>query len=266
MRIFALLLLVTSVNLSAGEPELLKVMTLNVAHARSDGANQLLQSTEKAKSNLWQIVDVMNREKPHVAAFQEIDSNSFWNGRFNHTEFLAAGANYPHHFSGSHIDGDNLQYGTALVSQFALTEQTSIKFRKPFARLGKGFVISTARWPGSDSIDVDIVSVHFDFLTGNQRLKEAVKLIESIKGRSNPRVIMGDLNSEYAAENQLIPLLEDSLGLSTWQPHVDVVTFPKLQKRLDWVLVSQDIEIVSHEVLPDTLSDHQAVVAELRLL
>ena len=77
---------------------------------------------------------------------------------------------------------------------------------------------------------------------------------------------MGDLNSEFAANSQLIPLLEDSLGLSTWQPHVEVVTFPKLQKRLDWVLVSRDIEIVTHEVLPDTLSDHRAIVAELRLL
>jgi endonuclease/exonuclease/phosphatase family metal-dependent hydrolase len=266
MRIFALFLLIASGNLFADEPELLKVMTLNVAHARADGANQLLQSTDEAKSNLWQIIDVLNREKPHVAAFQEIDSNSFWNGRFNHTAFLAEGANYPHHFSGSHIDGNRLQYGTAIVAQLALREPSSIKFKKPFARLGKGFVVSTARWPGSEDIDVDIVSVHFDFLTGNQRLKEAMKLIETIKGRINPRVIMGDLNSEYGADSQLIPLLEDSLGLSTWQPHVEVVTFPKLQKRLDWVLVSRDIEIVTHEVLPDTLSDHRAIVAELRLL
>lgn len=266
MRAFILLLLFASTGALASEPELLKVMTLNVAHARADGPSQLLQSVDQAKSNLWQIVDVLNREQPHVAAFQEIDSNSFWNGRFNHTEFLAEGANYPHYFSGSHIDGDNLQYGTALVAQLALTEPSSIKFSKPFARLGKGFVVSTARWPGSESIDVDIVSVHFDFLTGNQRLKEAMKLIETIKGRNNPRIIMGDLNSEYAADSQLIPLLEDSLGLSTWRPHVEVVTFPKMQKRLDWVLVSQDIEIVTHEVLPDTLSDHRAIVAELRLL
>ena len=77
---------------------------------------------------------------------------------------------------------------------------------------------------------------------------------------------MGDLNSEYAADNQLITLLEDSLGLSTWQPHVEVVTLPKLQKRLDWVLVSRDVEIVTLEVSPDPLSDHRAIVAELRFL
>ena len=201
-----------------------------------------------------------------MAAFQEIDRNSSRNGRFNHTAFLAEGANYPHHFSDSHIDGNNLQYGTALVAQLALIEPTSIKFSKPFARLSKAYVVSMARWPGSESIDVDIASVHFDFLTGNPRLKEAMKLLETFKGRNNPRVIMSDLNSEYAADNQLITLLEDSQGLSTWQPHVEVVTLPKLQKRLDWVLVSRDIEIVTLEVSPDPLSDHRAIVAELQFL
>ena len=77
---------------------------------------------------------------------------------------------------------------------------------------------------------------------------------------------MGDLNSDYSGDNQLIPLLEDSPGVSTWKPHPDIVTFPKLHKRLDWVLVSNDIEIVSHALLSDTLCDHRAVVAELQLL
>jgi hypothetical protein len=50
MRVFTLSLLIASVNLFAGEPELLKVMTLNVAHGRADGTNQLSQSTDEAKS------------------------------------------------------------------------------------------------------------------------------------------------------------------------------------------------------------------------
>ena len=266
MRSFILLLLFASTDVLAGEPALLKVMTLNVAHARSDGPSQLFQSEDQAMLNLWKIVDVLKREEPHVVAFQEIDKNSFWNGRFNHTEFLAERANYPHHFSGAHIEGDNLEYGTALISRLSMKETASIKFDRPFARPRKGFVVSTARWPESNNIDVDIVSVHFDFLRHNQRLKEAKKLIAVLEDRSNPRIIMGDLNSDYGGDNQLIPLLEYALGVSTWEPRAEIVTFPKLQKRLDWVLVSNDIEIVSHAILSDTLSDHLAVVAELRLL
>ena len=93
MKFFILLLLLASANVLGGEPALLKVMTLNVAHARSDGPSQLFQSEDQAVLNLWKIVDVLKREEPHIAAFQEIDKNSFWNGRFNHTEFLAERAN-----------------------------------------------------------------------------------------------------------------------------------------------------------------------------
>lgn len=247
-------------------PTTMKVMTLNVAHARADGRSQLLQSSEQARQHLWRIANVLKRENPHVAAFQEIDTDSFWNGRFNHTEFVAEIAEYPHHFSGAHIQGGNLEYGTALVSRQSLKDPRSIRFSRPFARPRKGFVLSTTHWPGAEHVDVDVVSVHFDFLTKNQRKKEAYKLIEALAYRDNPRIVMGDLNADYQPGSTLIPLLEEALGLTTWQPDEQMVTFPRFQRRLDWVLVSDEIEIVSHEVLPDPVSDHRAVVAELRLI
>ncbi len=247
-------------------PATMKVMTLNVGHARADGRTQLLQSSDQARQHLWRIANVLKRENPHVVAFQEIDTDSFWNGRFNHTEFVADRADYPHHFSGAHMQMGNLEYGTALVARQSLIESRSFRFDKPFARPRKGFVVSTMQWPGAEDVLVDVVSVHFDFLTRNQRKKEAHKLIEALSYRDNPRIIMGDLNTDYRPGRTVIPLLEDALNLTTWQPEEQSITFPRFQRRLDWVLVSEQIEIVSHEVLPDPLSDHRAVVAELRLI
>ena len=251
---------------NAGEPHTMKVMTLNVAHARADGRNQLLQSTGQARQHLWRIANVLKREQPHVAAFQEIDTNSFWNGHFNHTEFVADFAEYPHHFSGAHMRGLDLEYGTALVARQSLRNPQSIRFSRPFARPRKGFVVSTTHWPGAEHVDVDVVSVHFDFLTRRQRIKNANRLIETLEHRNNPRIIMGDLNADYEPGSRLIPLLEEALDLTTWQPGEQAVTYPQFKLRLDWVLVSDGIEIVSHEVLPDPLSDHRAVVVELRLI
>lgn len=241
----------------------MKVMTLNVAHARAEGRSQLLQSTKQAKQNLWQIANVLKRENPHIAAFQEIDTNSFWNGRFNHTEFVADIADYPHHFSGAHTKSSRLEYGTALVSRQILKDPTSVKFSRPFARPGKGFVLSTTHWPGSETVDVDVVSVHFDFLTRSQREKEARNLIETLRSRDNPRIVMGDLNADFRPGSTLIPLLKRELELQTWDPEQKDVTFPRFKRRLDWVLVSKEIDIVSYEVLSDPVSDHRAVVAEL---
>ena len=255
-------------NLStqADQPEIMKVMTLNVGHARADGRNQFLQSSDQAKQHLWRIANVLKRENPHVAAFQEIDLNSFWNGSFDHTSYVAGLADYPHFFSGVHFRGGRLAYGTALVARQILRDQLNIRFGKPFARPGKGFVLSVTHWPGAPGLDLDLVSVHFDFLTRSKRLREAEKLIATLRGRDNPRIVMGDLNTDYGRDASLIRLLERELDLSTWQPEARAVTFPRLGYRLDWILVSRHIKIVSHSVLPDSLSDHRAVLAELKLI
>jgi endonuclease/exonuclease/phosphatase family metal-dependent hydrolase len=34
-------------------------------------------------------------------------------------------------------------------------------------------------------------------------------------------------------------------------------------RRLDWVLISDELEFLSHAVLPDAISDHQAIVADI---
>lgn len=239
-------------------------MTLNVAHARAEGRNQMFQSEDQARHNLSAIADVVKRENPHVVAFQEIDRNSFWNGRFDHTAFVAENTSFPHHFSGAHIDGENLEYGTALLSRLDLKDQKSVSFKRPFARMRKGFVVSTIDWPGEEDLQVDLVSVHFDFLTPKQRHREATELIKILKMRDNPRIIMGDLNTDYN-ESQLIPRLEEALGLYTWAPNEEAITFPRFDKRLDWVLVSDMFHILSHEVLPDPLSDHRAIIAEVMI-
>ena len=35
-------------------------------------------------------------------------------------------------------------------------------------------------------------------------------------------------------------------------------------KRLDWILITNDLEFVNYQVLPETLSDHAMVIADIR--
>ena len=45
----------------------------------------------------------------------------------------------------------------------------------------------------------------------------------------------------------------------------DLATYPSSGRRLDWVLISEDLEFLRHEVLPQVVSDHQAVAAIIGL-
>jgi len=43
-----------------------------------------------------------------------------------------------------------------------------------------------------------------------------------------------------------------------------VITFPGLEKRIDWVLVSPGLVITEHVVLDESVSDHRAVRVRIR--
>jgi endonuclease/exonuclease/phosphatase family metal-dependent hydrolase len=242
-----------------------RLMTLNIAHARADGGNQLLQSKARARSNLDRIATVINREQPDIVAFQELDNNSFWNGRFDHGQFIAEKTNFTHWFTGSHQLSNNLDYGTGLMSRFDMSEPFSVTFRKPFARTRKGFVLSTIDWPDTDGIKVDLVSLHLDFLSKSQRRKEIETLTSTLGQRSNLLIVMGDFNMEYD-KSELLRSLASTLNLHAWHPDNDeLVTFQRSGKRLDWILVSREFDINGHQVLDDPLSDHQAVIVDVSL-
>ena len=271
--------LIIAAEASANEPVILhkqdgslRVMTLNIAHARAQGMSQMLQSTQEARANLMLIADVVRREAPHVIALQEIDKASIWNGNFSHTAFLAEQAVYPHHFSGSHVSGSRLDYGTAIMSRQVISQSRSISFQKPFLRQPKGFVVTTIKWPSADNVnvEVDIVSLHLDFLSKDKRRAEVDRLVQELNGQGssqeqNSRILMGDFNIDYEDDDSLIQELSDRLALHTFRPMEQLVTFPRFERRLDWVLVSRDLAFVEHRVLADPLSDHQAVVADLVL-
>ena len=59
----------------------------------------------------------------------------------------------------------------------------------------------------------------------------------------------------------------DGLDLIAYDPHSDALgTYKKTDgRRLDWILVSRDLQFVEYRVLPDKLSDHLAVFAEVRV-
>lgn len=273
--------LIIATQVKANEPVILqkqdgslRVMTLNIAHARAQGVSQMLQSTQEARANLMLIADVVRREAPHVIALQEIDKASVWNGNFSHTAFLAEEAVYPHHFSGSHVSGNRLDYGTAIMSRQGISQSRSVSFHKPFLRQPKGFVVTTIKWPSVDDVnvdvEVDVVSLHLDFLSKDKRRAEVDQLVQELNRqrpgeKQNPRILMGDFNIDYEDDDSLIQELADRLALHTYRPMDQLVTFPRFERRLDWVLVSRDLAFIEHRVLADPLSDHQAVVAELVL-
>jgi endonuclease/exonuclease/phosphatase family metal-dependent hydrolase len=244
----------------------LTVLTLNIAHGRGDSFHQLLQRSSTTKTNLGTIATLFKTTDADVVALQEADGPSFWSGNFDHVEYLARRASFGHSVHAAHADGIGLSYGTALLANLELQDTQAITFDPDLSLVPKGFVVSTIRWPGIPCVDIDIVSIHLDFASRSVRQEQAMELIETLRRRNRPLIIMGDLNSEWQLHNSTVKYLSHELALSAYSPErTDLDTFPAFGERLDWILVSSELKFRSYRVLADVVSDHRGVVAELVL-
>jgi len=248
-------------------------MSLNVAHGRKLAPQQFFVRSHRFRENLTQVAHVLRREAPHVIALQEADGPSFWSGRFHHVEHLAEETGYQHHFWGEHharrLGKRRVSIGTALLSRVPLANPSSFAFERPGLRARKGFVVATVPFPGAPGRGVDIVSVHLDFLRKVVRRRQIREMAAELAGRTNPLVVLGDMNSWWERRNDAIHLLMDTLGVRPCQPEADhLATFPSLRPRLrlDWILVSQGLDFGRYQVVADRVSDHLGVVAEIHAI
>ncbi len=244
----------------------LRVMTLNLAHGRKDGTHQLLQSTARIRANLDDVVTVLKRLEPDVVALQEADGPSFWSGGFSHVELVAERASFGYFSRAEHVKGLGLSYGTAVVSKRHLRDASFVTFEPTPPSPSKGFLIATVVWPVDvgKTTSVDVISVHLDFSRRSVRESQIAAIVKNVKPRERPLIVMGDFNCSWTDEESPLKALARELDLKVFQPDASTLaTFPARGTRLDWILISSDLEFRNHQVVPDTLSDHLAVMAEV---
>ena len=249
-------------NIVRNRDSTITVMTLNVAHGRKDGVHQALQKRAAIKANLKKIAKVLLREGPDVVALQEADGSSLWSGRFDHVQYLADRCQMSDCCRGEHVKGLKLSYGTALLSRMPLGDCRSVTFAPSPPTFSKGFVLGTIAWPGRPEVNVDVVSVHLDFSRKSVRREQINRMIAELSPRENPLIVTGDFNCKWDGKEKTLKTLAKRLDLVAYKPKAKGMgTFPRSEKRLDWILVSSELEFVRYETIEDTLSDHRGVVA-----
>lgn len=245
----------------------LRILTLNLAHGRNQAANQLLLRREDIEQNIQRISQMLTRVDADIVALQEADGPSGWSGNFDHVEWLAREAGYPWHYRASHAQSWLFNYGTAILSRVPVSEVLQHTFNPSPPTFNKGFLLSTVSWvPNRDScpeLSIDVISVHLDFSRHKVRQEQINEMTALLSGRNRPIIIMGDFNSEWFADESIVKQLAQNGRLSVYMPEADNLHTYNTDYRYDWILISPDLAFASYEVLPDNLSDHRAIVAEI---
>jgi len=248
--------------------DILTVLTLNASHGRKTAWNQMLVSKKRTYRNLNLIASLLNESNADIVALQEADAPSRWSGKFDHVDFLRDNTEYRCSLMGRHADTWLFTFGTALLSRVRMSNVDSVSFPATPPTTSKGFVKTSISWDvRGHRVPVTIVSVHLDFSRKSVRDRQIGILIEELKDTESPLIVMGDFNSRWDQKRSHIQQLAQALELKAYEPQNDLLgTYKKTDgKRLDWILVSHDLTFSRYEVLPDIVSDHLAVYAELSL-
>jgi endonuclease/exonuclease/phosphatase family metal-dependent hydrolase len=241
---------------------MLRVLSLNVAHGRSNGVHQLLQRPGHRERTLASIGALFERERPDIVALQEADGPSFWSGRFCHVESLARRGDFAYSAHGRHVERTWLCYGTGLLSRLELHDPQTHTFARTLPTPTKGFTLATVR---ALDAEIDVVSAHLDFLRATVRARQVAQMIDVLARRRRPLVVMGDFNADWHHRRSAVRELAEALELTAHEPNAPTHTFKKLPLRLDWILTSPQLAFERHVVLRDVVSDHLPVLADLRL-
>jgi endonuclease/exonuclease/phosphatase family metal-dependent hydrolase len=248
------------------QPDAIRVITLNLAHGRADSPHQVGLPRAQYEENIDRAAALIRDHGADVVALQEADGASAWSGRFDHVQRFVEKAELPHLFHGLHFEvgiGDlRVAYGTAIASRTALGNTESKRFRGDPVH-AKGFVMADVELAGKG---VTIVSLHLH--SGNREIRrnQAAQIIEALRERRESLIVAGDFNCGWLDEGDALRRITTALDLEAFEPERrDLDTFRSANPltRLDWILISRDLEFVSYRVLPDRVSDHLAVEADI---
>ncbi|MFE5111148.1 endonuclease/exonuclease/phosphatase family protein [Streptomyces sp. NPDC056663] len=237
----------------------LDVMTFNIHHA---------QGTDDAL-DLQRIADVVKESGADVIGLQEVDNH--YSGRSDWADQpaeLAAMLGY-HVVFGANIDnnpptagGHRIQYGTAILSRYPITEWDNTWLFKSPGQEQRGLLHAT--------LDVRGKAVHFyctHLAAGSQtdRLHQAPQLVDLI-GDTDPSILVGDFNAVPSApESQ--PLQASYTDAWTKAGHGDGMTFPAEgpTERIDDIYTTDQVKPVVTRVLhaDPTASDHLPVISRV---
>jgi endonuclease/exonuclease/phosphatase family metal-dependent hydrolase len=220
--------------------------------------------------NLDAIGAAIDDVHPDVVALQEIDRGAFWSAHLDEVALVARGGRMPHAAFGAHRDTPRLglHHGTAVLSRAAMQRRESLAFNT-YVLDDKGFVRVTIAPEALDGRAVDVVSVHLDPFTPWARRRQIADMARLLARRERPMIVMGDMNASWGKDGRGdVARLARALGLHTWEPTAashDTYPSGRPWRRIDWILLSPELDFASYAVVPADVSDHRGVVADVVL-
>jgi len=192
-----------------------------------------------------------------IVALQETDSGSFRNYQIHQAQYIASRAGIPYCYTQITRDiGRIASISLGLLCRYPCTKL--IRHRLPASRHGRGLMEAVFRISGRE---VAVLVTHLSLRKTN-RMRQIRFLVQRLN-RYPDAILMGDLNCEPGSPEFNYLLMHTALEDMAVRPR----TFPSWnpRRRLDHILITNNLAVEGLRAMPFICSDHLPVVAVIRV-
>ncbi|WZL72420.1 endonuclease/exonuclease/phosphatase family protein [Clostridiaceae bacterium 35-E11] len=219
---------------------LLKVMSYNI----HSGKNFYMIP------QLNKIIQFLQDQQPHIIGIQEINEN---NKRGYQVSKLETCLKMNQHF-GEHVKIGKGYYGIGTFSSFNIIKRNHLLL--PSAKEQRGLLHTVVK---VNDKNLNILNTHLG-LKNQERMKQLEKIEQYLQSIDTPYILMGDFNTVAPNFNSIEII--DAGKISTKE---NLGTLMHSTKRIDYIFVSPDIEVIDYQVLHVNMSDHYPILVNIKL-
>lgn len=258
----ALVALTIAAGSSPAQPQAidrpLAVMTYNIHHGV--GVDDRL--------DLDRIAAVIQDSGAGVVGLQEVDNH--WSSRSNFEDQarLLAERLGMHYVYAANLDLEpaepgqpRRQYGTAILSKYPILESENTLLPRPQGGEQRGLLEALVNVRG---VPVRVYNTHLQHNSQVERTAQVAAIMEHIGETEEPSILVGDLNARPdAPEMQPLYTRFDDAWVEGGEGPGYTLPAEAPNSRIDYILVTPDIQVQDARVLDTLASDHRPVVSNV---
>lgn len=231
----------------------MKIMTFNTQHC--------LNFIEQ-KIDFQIMADAINALNPDIVGLNEMRDKGVDFEYDAQTSILSELTGIKHHYFAKAIDFGGNPYGNALLSKYSIVSAQTILVPDPNPRTGTEYYETRCLLKAKIEHGITVLVIHFGLNTDEQ--KNAVKtVLDNIENEKC--ILMGDFNA-VPEDDVLKPIRDRMKDTADWFD-TPLFSFPsdKPNRKIDYIFVSPDVEVISADIPAIVASDHRPHVATVNI-
>lgn len=230
---------------------------------------------EKAEN----IIKLIEKVKPDIFCGQELTTSGGANPGINIPAKIAKTGRYDYFYKSTDVNFEEYEtafnFGDGIFSRFPIKAKREYRIQSKDEYEETRFYIEADILIDGQILTVGTVHLSFSpyFKMNEKRLAEAEKLFSIVKRHNERFILTGDMNA--TPDSPIIKKLESmfahagpDINRPTWTTKpfsYQGFTTDKLGWRLDYVFITEDLNVITDKIIGTPYSDHLPVMVELEV-